>query len=86
MSPFEAESDDRIQPRPDDRREWLGGEALVSFNQRRGSQPASRLGSSQCTRLTLFLAFAAGLLIGTGASSWLSFRYGQPRKKNDWSR
>lgn len=31
MSPFEAESDDRIQPRPDHRQEWLGGEALVSF-------------------------------------------------------
>ena len=82
MSPFEGESDDRIQPRPDDRREWLGGEALVSFNQRRGSQPAFRLGSSRCTRLTLFLAFAAGLLIGSGASTWLCFRYGPPRKRS----
>lgn len=86
MSPFEAESDDRTQPRPDHRREWLGGEALVSFDQRRGSQPAFRLGSSRCTRLTLFLAFAAGLLIGTGASSWLSFRYGPSKRKNDESR
>ena len=82
MSPFEAEPDDRIQPRPDDRREWLGGEALVSFNQRRGSQPAFQFGSSRCTRLTLFLAFAAGLLIGSGASTWLCFRYGPPRKRS----
>ena len=82
MSPFEAESDDCIQPRPDDRREWLGGEALVSFNQRRGSQPAFQFGSSRCTRLTLFLAFAAGLLIGSGASTWLCFRYGPPRKRS----
>ena len=81
MSPFEAEPDDRIQPRPDDRREWLGGEALVSFNQRHGSQPAFHIGSSRCTRLTLFLAFAAGLLIGSGASTWLCFRYGPPRKR-----
>ena len=82
MSPFEAESDDRIQPRPDDRREWLGGEALVSFNQRRGSQPAFQFGSSRCTRLTLLLAFAAGLLIGSGTSTWLCFRYGPPRKRS----
>ena len=82
MSPFEAEPDDRFQPRPDDRREWLGGEALVSFNQRRGSQPAFQFGSSRCTRLTLFLAFAAGLLIGSGASTWLCFRYGPPRKRS----
>ena len=83
MSPFEAEPEDRIQSRPDDRREWLGGEALVSFNQRHGSQPIFGLGNSRCTRLTLFLAFAAGLLIGTGASSWLFFRYGPPKRKND---
>ena len=82
MSPFEAEPEDRIQSRPDDRREWLGGEALVSFNQRHGSHPMF-VGNSRCTRLTLFLAFAAGLLIGTGASSWLFFRYDRPKRKND---
>ena len=83
MSPFEAEPDDHIQSRPDDRREWLGGEALVSFNQRHESHPMFGLGNSRCTRLTLFLAFAAGLLIGTGASSWLFFRYGPPKRKNN---
>ena len=83
MSPFEAEPDDHIPSRADDRREWLGGEALVSFNQRHGSQPIFGLGNSRCTRLTLFLAFAAGLLIGTSASSWLFFRYGSPRGMND---
>ena len=83
MSPFEDEPDDRIHSRPDDRREWLGGEALVSFNQRRRSQDFFNLDSSQCNRLILFLAFAAGLLIGSGASSWLSFRYGPPRRMND---
>jgi len=82
MSPFEAEPDDHIQSRPDHRPEWLGGEALVSFNQRRGSLPAFQFGSSRCTRLTLFLAFAAGLLIGSGASTWLCFRYGPPRKRS----
>ena len=82
MSPFEAEPDDHIQSRPDHRQEWLGGEALVSFNQRRGSQAAFHLGSSRCTRLTLFLAFAAGLLIGSGASAWLCFRYGPPRRRS----
>jgi hypothetical protein len=83
MSPLEAEPDDRIQSRPDDRREWLGGEALVSFHQRRGSQDPFSLGGSRCNRLTLFLAFAAGLLIGSGVSSWLSFRYGPPRRGHD---
>jgi hypothetical protein len=82
MSPFEAEPDDRIQSRPDDRREWLGGEALVSFDQRGGSQDAFRLGSSRCSRLTLFLAFAVGLLIGSGASSWLCFRYAPPKRRS----
>ena len=83
MSPFEAEPDDRIPSRPDDRREWLGGEALVSFHQRGGSQDAFRLGRSRCTRLTLLLAFAAGLLIGSGVSSWLFFHYGPPRRMDD---
>jgi hypothetical protein len=83
MRPLEAEPDDRIQSRPDDRGEWLGGEALVSFHQRGGSQDTFRLSRSRCSRLVLFLAFAAGLLIGSGASSWLSFRYGPPRRMND---
>jgi len=82
MSPFEAEPDDRTASRPDDRREWLGGEALVSFHQRGGSEDPFCLGRSRCTRLTLFLAFAAGLLIGSGASAWLSFRYGPPRRRS----
>ncbi len=82
MSPFEAEPDDHISSRPDDRREWLGGEALVSFHQRGGSPHAFRLGRSRCSRLTLFLAFAVGLLIGSGASSWLSFRYGPPMRRS----
>jgi len=82
MSRFEADPDDRIPSRPDDRREWLGGEALVSFNQRHGSVPMFGLGNSRCTRLTLFLAFAAGLLIGSGASTWLFFRYGPARRRS----
>jgi len=76
MSRFEADPDDRIQSRPDDRREWLGGEALVSFHQRGGSH------AFRCTRLTLFLAFAAGLLIGSGASTWLFFRYRPARRRS----
>ena len=83
MSPFEAEPDDPIPSRPDDRQEWLGAEALVSFHQRGGSQNAFSFGSFGCSRLTLFLVFAAGLLIGSGASSWLLFRYGPPRRRDD---
>ena len=83
MSLFEDEPDDRIQSPPDDRREWLGGEALVSFHQRGRSQDPFSLGSSRRSRLTLFLAFTAGLLIGGGAASWLFFRYGPPRRMND---
>jgi hypothetical protein len=70
---YEGQSDDQTASRSDRGREWLGGEAMVSFP-RRGIWGLSRLAGLRCNGLALLFVFSGGVLIGGVAAGWRPFR------------
>jgi hypothetical protein len=83
MNGYEAEhegqSDDQTASRSDRGREWLGGEAMVSFP-RRGIWDLSRLAGLRCNNLALLFVFSGGVLIGGLAAGWRPFRSRRKRR------
>jgi len=70
----EGQAGDQSPPRSDRGREWLGGEAMVSFQPRRGLWDLSRLVGLRCNSLVLLLVFSGGVLLGGIAAGWRPFR------------
>ena len=76
----QGQSDDQSPPRSDRGREWLGGEAIVSFHPRRGIWNLSYLAGLRCNNLALLLVFSGGVLVGGLAAGWRPFRSGRRRR------
>ena len=76
---YEGQSDDQAPPRSDRGREWLGGEAMVSFP-RRGIWDLSQLAGLRCNSLALLFVFSGGVLIGGVAAGWRPFRSRRKRR------
>jgi hypothetical protein len=76
---YEGHADDGMPPRSDRGREWLGGEAMVSFP-RRGILDLSQLAGVRCNSLVLLFVFSGGVLIGGMAAGWRPFRSRRKRR------
>jgi hypothetical protein len=77
---YEEQPDDRSPPRSDRGREWLGGEAMVSFHPRRGFWNLSQLARMRCNTLALLFVFSSGVVVGGVAAGWRPFRSRRRRR------
>lgn len=76
----ERQPNDQSPPRSDRGREWLGGEAIVSFHPRQRIWDLSYLVGLRCNSLALLCVFSGGIVIGGIAAGWRPFRSRRTRR------